>query len=459
MPGTIRIRPEPYPYALRNPLTGFVARQKDGSHEWATLVHSYIAWDWIEKHEGDGLEKIRAVFNDLWRDVERHNIKVIPRVFLEWPGDPYPKNARDVRGRHWPADLAPGDYESDAFRKRLRRLVERLGQCWNDDPRVAFVEMGIVGKWGEHHSPSPTPALQKLLGDAFTRAFPDKQVMVRHPWEFGGFPFGVYWDSWAHWNQMDTHGAGIAKLGERWTRAPMGGEVAYDWGDYKVQPGDSPTDTVRDPGHRKFLIDSIRRLHGNHLRWVADYDAKDPAARTGAEAVQRAFGYRFVLEEVAYPARAEPGGSLNVVLRVRNDGSAPFYYRWPLEASLLRPDTRAVAWKATFPKVDLRRWLPGDRWDEAGARYAVAPKTYAAEGAFRLPKTLAPGTYVLALAVLDPAGMRPSLRFAVRNYFAGGRHPVGCVGVGTAVDRAPLDPRGWDNPAADRSLRYEVPRR
>jgi len=55
----------------------------------------------------------------------------------------------------------------------------------------------------------------------------------------------------------------------------MDGECAYNWGRYQQQPGDNPNDTLRDPVHREWLIDTIRWLHGNDLGWVANYDPSD----------------------------------------------------------------------------------------------------------------------------------------------------------------------------------------
>lgn len=205
-------------------------------------------------------------------------------------------------------------------------------------PRIAWVQLGLIGKWGEHHTPSPTPEIQNVLGDAFSEAFPDKHVTVRHPWEFTDYQFGIYWDSWAHMYQVYPHGHGIERLGDgtRWQTQPIGGEVAYNWGAYKVQPG--------------------------------------------------------------------------------------------------------------------------DRWCKTMQVYHDAPQTYTASGTLRLPENLDHGQYVLALAILDPAGMRPSARFAIENYFTGGRHPIGRIGVGVAVGDPQLDPASFDDPAADDSLRYEAER-
>ena len=266
------IRPEEYEHALPNPLKGFTNRGFREDNEWATLVHSYIRWNQIENHESDDIDKIRQWCDTEWHGVSQRDQKVIPRVYLHWSGGQ----------KYWPADMDPDDYTSEQFVQRVTRLVERLGIRWDTDPRVAHIEMGIIGKWGEHHSPSPTPEIERVLGDAFTAAFSHKRVLVRHPWrEFVDYEFGAYWDSWAHASQMSSHGAGLASLTDRWRTNIIGGEVAYDWGRYKEQPGDSPTDTVSDPVHRDFLIDTIRSLHCMQLRWVADYDQTDLVARDG----------------------------------------------------------------------------------------------------------------------------------------------------------------------------------
>ena len=57
--------------------------------------------------------------------------------------------------------------------------------------------------------------------------------------------------------------------------------------------------------------------------------------------------------------------------------------------------------------------------------------------------------------MLDPAGLEPSLRFAVQNYFIGGYHPMGYVGLGTAVDNARIDSTEFDDPYLDKTLSYE----
>ena len=439
------VRPKEYEGPLRNPLKGFTNRGFREDNEWATLVHCYIPWNQMENHESDDIAKIRKWCDDRWQGVSERNQKVISRVYLHWSGN----------RKYWPADMREDDYTSEQFVQRVTRLVRRLGVCWDADPRVAHIEMGIIGKWGEQHSPSPTSEIQKVLGKAFAAAFPNKQVLVRHPWkEFQGYGFGGYWDSWAHASQMDSHGKDMLEMEGLWRSSLMGGEVAYDWGRYKEQPGESPTDTMSDPVHRNFLIDTIRSLHCTQLRWVADYDQTDPVARTGAEEVQKAFGYRFVLEQVRYPRRIDPGESFAVTFQVVNTGSAPFYYDWPVELSLLEPDTSRPIWRGRFESADIRTWMPGDHWDSLRKAYNQPAVPNTVRGSFTLDRTVAPGQYRLAIAILDPAGDVPSLRMAIENHVIGGRHPVGAIGVGMRPMTAQLESADFVDPRTDKTLRY-----
>lgn len=462
----VRLQPAPYARALKNPMKGFTAAS-DGSHEWATLSHAYFRWNDLENDASDGLDRILAVSNQRFAGARQHNIKFIPRVYLHWEAD---------HEKYWPADMTADDYTSAQFQARVTRLAARLGQAWNDDPRVAFVELGIFGKWGEHHSPDPTPSMQDLVADAFETAFPDRLVSVRHVWDqFEGHGFGEYWDSFAHHQQMRGHGheiAGVNRTDGLYLRTYVGGEAAYNWGDSQIQPGDSPTDSVTDPVHRDFVANTIRWLHCTQLRWIADYDASNAAARAGAEVLQRAMGYRFVLDEVSFGAEAA-NGVLSFAARVTNEGSAPFYYDWPVQLALHDPATRDVVWSSTLPNVRITDWHPGaewtepewvgisswpgfvvaDGWSNEPLEWATPPRPNAIRARVRVGSVPA-GEYVLSLSVVDPASGAPSLRFATANYWNGGWHPLGLVAVGQAGG-GPL-PGGtvFDDPAADASIRY-----
>ena len=430
--GLLVVNPEEYVGALRNPLKGFrpdMGRNVSRSR-FATLARHYIKWNDLEQRKTDDLvANIRAYSDRKWAKLRGTGVKVIPRVYLDWD--------RESGNEYWPNDLESGDYSSPEFKQRLCRLIEALGQCWDSDPRVAWVQMGIIGFWGEHHNPHPDLEMQKLLGTAFEKAFQNKQVLVRHPNEFEDFEFGVYWDSWAHQEQTfrQMHGAGIDRLNVtkgRWMTHPIEGEAAYNWGSYKVQPGDDPNDTLSDQEHRAFFIDTIRNLHCSALGWIANYDQDKPEVQAGAEEVQKAFGYRFVLEEFSFSPVVRNLGDMRIKLRVRNTGSAPFYQDWPLRLNLLDPLSRRLVWSQEIENVDIRTWLPGDGWDESVGRYRVPAKIYFVDTTVSLPGdfNLPAGEYVLALSIPDPDLEELGLRLAIQNYFEGDFHPLGIVAYG-----------------------------
>lgn len=468
----VTIKPIESPKALRNPLKGFRTRYP---HPFATLSKTYIKWSDLESTESDGIDKILRYCDQQWKDYPERNMKAIPRIWLYMPNDSGKSG--------WPYDLEIGDYSSAKFKERVVRLIKKLGAAWDNDPRVAYVEMGIIGYWGEHHHPVVSQEMEKVLGDSFTAAFKHKLVMVRRPKDFSDYNFGIYWDSWAHYGQIDSltdGGKGIMALRDRWKTAVIGGEIAYDWGNYRIHPGDDINDTLGSRDHLEFLLDSIRRYHCNHIG-IPYYDQRQPLIIRGAEKVQKALGYRFVIDEVRYPKELLPGEKFDVSFVVRNIGSSPFYYNWPVEVSLLDSETRQPVWKETFLRLDIRTWLPGDQWGTdyllqtvrlgekvslgwtgnggsitGNKTYLNPPQRHAAKAEFTLKRSIKTGRYILALAILDPAGMLPSARFAIRNYFIGGRHPIGLVGVGESVSKAELNPEIFDDIRDDATLHYLV---
>ena len=100
-------------------------------------------------------------------------------------------------------------------------------------------------------------------------------------------------------------------------------------------------------------------------------------------------------------------------------------------------------------------YVADSNWNASGkGEWEIEPEKYTVEGKF---KTDVPaGTYIISLAILDPAGNLPSLRFATGNYLKGGRHPFGTIDFKT--NRCEPLPSGFpfDDPADDHSLSYNL---
>ncbi len=407
--------------AFRNPMMGFRPSRyiQDAAFpegEYVSTYKHYIAYSDLESSAADGVQKIKDWSDANWSTLRAHNRKVIPRVVIVYPGT----------GEYW-GDIAhdgtPNEWATATLKARLVAFVAKLGGAWDGDPRVAAVEMGLWGKWGEQNiypdqvgGSDRIPAdFQQALGDAFNAAFKTKKVMARYPNTFSNDTnVGFYWDSFALPDDDNAGGGTGVVARDVWRTQMLSGEVAYDWGD-QSHLGGSPNGTLSSTANTDYVIGYVQRLHASSLGWIAQYTPDGGAISANAARLQKAFGYRFVVKQATFTAAVAPRGSMDVSLSVTNVGSAPFYYSWPVEISLL-DDTHEVVWRSTFANADVTRWLP-----------SAAPASLS--GTFQ-PNAPA-GTYTLAVAVVDPAGDAPALRFANGNYVRGGRTPLGRVAVGS----------------------------
>ncbi|WP_168119961.1 DUF4832 domain-containing protein [Paenibacillus sp. HB172176] len=455
--GTLTVNLSETSEAFKNPNSGFRPSVYIGStnfpdKEYTSIYKQYIPYTDLENLASDSVQKIKDWSNTAWAGLESRNLKVVPRVVIVYPNV----------GEYWPDGIPHGDpagqWLSDTYKNRMIAFIDKLGQAWNDDPRVAAVEFGLFGNWGEQHiypnkfadGTDRIPlSFQQALGDAYVDAFPDKKVMVRYPETFVGYPFGIQWDSFALPDDASGGNGEVAR--DTWRTQINSGEVAYDWGD-QSNLGGSPDGTLGSVSNTNYVIDWIMKTHTSSLGWIAEYNASNSAVETGATAMQKVLGYRYVINQASFSGNVQPGGTMDVSFNVTNKGSSPFYYDWPVEASLLNAD-KTVAWKGVF-NADIRDWLPGTDWNTSSRAYNNAPATNAVSGSFTIPGNLANGTYTLALSILDPAGWKPSVRFANTNYYTGGYTPIGKVGIGG--DPANQNLGSFNSLKSDNTLSYSL---
>lgn len=507
--GRVTVKMEEYPSAFRNPMKGFREFFMPGvdkireeyPYPYGTMIKEYMQWNMLEDDPADGVEKIIAYSNHRWKGVEAINMKVIPRVYIVWV-EPWhggrPKNPNqpdDLNGWHWPKGIPEekgpykqipgsvgamvdpadkntpitGGYFHPDFPARVKNLVKKLGEAWDNDPRVAYVEMGIVGEWGEHHDPDLStywpphdepehvenrtwvPGLEKVLGDAFTEAFKNKKVMVRYAYEFKDYEFGIYWDSWSQPEENDRGYNEMMKLGDRWKTQPIGGEITWNWG--SLQKFRSFEQVVNDPEYFQLTMHQIRNLHANHLGGITWANFRDTAFQRSADALQKAMGHRYVIHQASYPVKLENGKSAALAFELTNTGSSPFYYNWPVQAVLLDPDTKKPVWTQHLTELDIRTWMPGDDWDSSRSVYRQPAPLVKAEVSLK-PENIPAGNYILALTVADPHGNQPSLRFANRAYLNGGYTVLGYIGVENEPSIFEFPDELINDIQADTSLRY-----
>ncbi len=498
--GKVTVNPAEFTYAIRNPMKGlreffgpgYDKVRTEYPYPYGSLIKEYMQWNMLEDKADDGIDKIIAYSNHRWQGVEDINVKIIPRIYIVWmepwhggyAKNTYTTNPDDLNGWHWPSDIPGQVYSEDtskpitggyfvpSFQDRVKKLVEKAGEAWDNDPRVAYVEMGIIGEFGEQHDPDITtywpahdqpnhvenrtwvPGIEKVLGDAFTKAFKNKKVMVRYAYEFKDYEFGIYWDSWSADEEKVRGYEEMKKLGDRWKKQPIGGEITWNWG--SLAKYKSFEEVVGNDATRDLVVQQIRDLHCNHLGGITWADFNDQSFIPNADMLQRIMGYRFLLSNFSYPTSIKQNEPFSVSFDVVNTGSSPFYYDWPVEIALLDTKTHQKVWSKTLSSAKVSQWMPGDKWDNSKKVYTEAAAVTHVEESLTLDTNLDTGDYIISISVLDPAGMLPSLRFAVQNYFEGGRHPMGHIGINTEPVYYEVKSSEFMDMRQDRTLKYKL---
>lgn len=466
----ITVQPNEYANALCNPLKGLrpnldLSRLTNTDYPFNSIVRHYIKWSEIESDETDDYTKLVEYANSKWSQLPSLNIKVIPRVYIDW----------DIKqgNEFWPADilqktgLKPDDPElwrTQIVKDRLVALIHKMGQAWNNDHRIAWIQTGLVGYWGEQENPVGVDEenYAKILGDAFQEAFPNKKLVVRNqnPWDKEGHKWGVYWDSYGHPGQKSGAWSYIQYFNSqnRYLREIVEGEVAYNWGESVFDPiyGGEPNITLGNNQYTNNMIDVIRELHASGLGWIASYTLDgafntDPnVVKMNAERIQKALGYRFILSEFSCSARTLEDRSLNINFKVKNEGSAPFYQSWPIALVLIDESTQEIAWKKILSGIDVTSWLPGENYDYNNRVYEIPVQEYAHNLSVTIPESVNSGQYLVGLSILEPYSETPGVFFAIENFLAASQtQPLMRIGIGEDMTGEHVINIPFDDPIVD----------
>jgi uncharacterized repeat protein (TIGR02543 family) len=479
----ITVNPKEYKPGLNNPYKGFrdgIHRSESGFGKWKTPEYNtiwrhYIAWSDIESNENDGVQKIIDFCNKTWKGAEAANVRIIPRVYIDWDKNP--------GNEYWPADILtqtglkaddPKLWAHPVVKDRIVKLIEKLGQAWDNDERIAWVQTGILGYWGEQENPVGTDedGWAKRLGDAYSAAFKNKKLIVRNQpnWDVLGYKWGVYWDSYGHPGQRSGAWSAIQNTNStgRYLSEIIEGEVAYNWGESSFDPmyGGEPELTLNNYKYTNNMIDVIRELHCTGLGWISSYMAinteyKDivsvDSLNANASIMQNEFGYRFLLSEFTSQTRTEPGSKLDFSFKVTNTASAPFYYKWPVAVVLIDETTRQIKEKIIIPDIDITKWLPGDKYSYTTRTYQTPAVTHTVSGSATIPATLPKGNYLVGISILEPNSKSPGIFFAVENFFKESQtQPLVRIGIGENAVANTLDGVRFDNPKTNDTRYYSI---
>ena len=330
-------------------------------------------------------------------------------------------------GTHYEGSLGKGfspDYTQPVLMEAHRRLLHALGERYDDDPRIAFIELGSLGHWGEWHVmqeeavhiPFPGQKVTDVYVRHYLEAFPGKMLLMRRPFAIAAKnDFGLYNDMFGDeeatlgqylpWIEdgyvSDLNGESLPGMPAFWDKSPSGGELAN---------GSGGSAWLRT----ELLERTIEQARLTHLSWLGPNvpDLSDPTVRRHAELLQMAMGYRFSVVSETHFAMERPTRMIVGSVMMENAGAAPFYFPWTAQLALMDVTGERVTTVRLIR--DIRILKPGRN----RVRYAMA-----------CPATMAPGTYRLAIAIVDPDTGEPGIQMPMAEKTRDGWYLLGAVNV------------------------------
>ena len=393
---------------LINPLMGNVRWAEDLSPQSqpATLVYANLTWAELEPEEGryafEEMEE-RLHFRE-WRDQGCH---MILRFVMDIPtGKPHRDIpdwlAERISGSSYSTAYGKGwcpDYESPSLIAAHRNILKALGDRYDQDPFVSFVEIGSLGHWGEWHvhddaGSMPSADTWNLYIHHYLSAFSETHLMMRRPFQVNStHPLGLYNDAagdfsatltWLDWieNGGDYEGRKneLTPMPEAWKTAPIGGELTTSV---------SPETLLLDGEAQAALF----RLC--HVSWIGPNSftgVTDHHAQYYLNAILKSIGYRLRVSRSTFTGHTF---SFTIV----NDGIAPFYYPWPVVLCVSGTDNQQHLIQTG---LDLRNVLP--------------------DSSILVECLLPEDVQQVAIGILDPMTNQPAVKLAMETPEENGWH-------------------------------------
>jgi hypothetical protein len=409
---------------LPNPFKGFAPWIGIGNPVYETkLQQATFGWADIEPQKGvydwAHLEKN-------WGNISQSGRRVGFRIAAEIPGSgqndtPQWLIDQGVELRSYSIDGHDGfapDWDDSLFLAAHHDFIMALGERYDQDPKVAWIDIGSYGFWGEWHvwlnqHLAATEATKKAILDDYFEAFPTKKMVIAFDDDFatkyvtdrgGGIRNDCLGEEDSNNWYLTSLNSIDPTLNDRvWRTAIITGEFCGS--SYGAEIGT----TERFDLNYEF----IKQTHWSYIGSAGGAISPiDDVHRANLNKLHKTLGYRFVLRKVDHDETIDANTNLSVSITVENKGIAPFYYDWPLVVYLIAEDG-SVSLESEF-EVDIKTWLPG---------------MHTFSEPVNIPASIGSGTYEMKLAILDPDAGIPGVMFANTDRDEEGRYLVGRLTV------------------------------
>lgn len=388
---------EGYPVPEYVPQNG----RSEGYYPDTSIAYIRIFWKEFEPEQGvfnyafieDILNKAQSKSQTVMLRLMAHSTRAADDV-PEWLKGliPCPERPAGKRVKESPTD--------PLFLKLFGNAVRKLGERFDSNPVLDVVDVSDPGAWGEGCNLHLYSEEDKLaLINAYIEAFPNTQLLLqyRHTnilkertdlgWRGDGYgdPFHV-----------EKRYPPIAEqLPDCWKTAPVSFE-SYWW--------------LPEWHRRGWDIDKIIQTS---LDWhITSFNPKSiPVPYEWEDKVKNwvaKMGYHYTIHSFAYPEKAMPADTVQMVLDIENVGVAPSYHKTPLYVKL-----RGEKEYVFETDVDIRKWMPGKHSEQIH---------------IEIPADLKTGAYSIEVSIYND--LVKNVYFATDAAYQDGWYKLGEIKIG-----------------------------
>ncbi len=337
--------------------------------DWGYIYLSHLMtgpnefnWDYVEaklnRSSSLGKQLILRPIMDAWSTQP-----ALPLYLTNSPGAVFKVENSFTIGGYPKGGLIPV-YTNAETRAAMINFIRAFAERYDGDPRLGFVEAGILGPHGEWYNlnirswavnHAPLEVKREILHEYQTH-FKKTKVLMRWPdKDLSEFAFGYHDDWFAFWklpawlHDKQTK-AGVDTL-LRWQTSPIGARLHPEF-DKLERVRELPPQLVT----RDYLLRLIQR---DHISWVRTRDDRrniPVKLLLDLEDLTANMGYELHVSEVNWKRETRPQ-QLHLSVTVTNTAVAPFYYPWQVEVGLWHDQKLQKTWSVDW---NITRIIPGE---------------------------------------------------------------------------------------------------
>ncbi len=323
--------------------------RKQGYYPDCTICYIRVLWKEFEPEQGRfNYDFIQSILDKARAQNQVVMFRLMPHSTRETDDVPdwiksiidCPKRPAGMRIKTSPSDPRFLDFFANAIR--------HLGEHFDNNPTLKFVDTAIAGAWGEGSSIF-SDEQQLKVADVYTEVFKNTMligqcshtVLMKHLLESGD----VGWRADGVGEACQTKEGlpkYVAEIPDAWKKGHVTFESYWWLGEWMRKGWD---------------IDAIIEVT---LAWhVSSFNAKSlPIPFEWKEKIDAwvsKMGYHYVIDEISHADEAKCGEKLSIKLCVDNIGVAPAYFALPLYVRLKNPN-HEFQFKTD---VDITKWIEG----------------------------------------------------------------------------------------------------